>query len=129
MGKSVIQDTQRSNFTEHIKLQDNETALRSARRTIGVPGTLDSDIKMLDALFAKEEIQEYLPGAFRKFSGMLSNGYALSLKQHEWVADVYAKYFGEPVYQNLISTGRVPRGREVPTPPVLQNLPLKPPGR
>jgi hypothetical protein len=32
-------------------------------------------------------------------------------------------------YQNLMSSGKAPRGREVPTPAVLLNKPLKPPGR
>jgi hypothetical protein len=50
----------------------------------------------------------------------------LSERQREWAQRV-ADIPGE--YKNLVSSGQVPRGREVPTPAVLQNRPLKPPGR
>lgn len=53
----------------------------------------------------------------------------LSPKQSEWVGSIYERLFDTPKYENLVSSGRVPRGREVPTPPVLQNLPKRPPGR
>jgi hypothetical protein len=55
--------------------------------------------------------------------------YFLSEKQRGWLRGVYEKLFQAPVYENLVSSGKVPRGREVPTPIVLQNLPKKPPGR
>lgn len=35
------------------------------------------------------------------------------------------KYEPEPEYQNLVSSGRVPVGRPVATPPVLQTLPKR----
>ncbi len=35
----------------------------------------------------------------------------------------------EPEYENLVSSGKVKRGAEVPLPPALQNLPKKPPHR
>jgi len=47
----------------------------------------------------------------------------LSPKQLTWVKNVV----GVPEYENLVSEGRVPRGKEVPPPPALQNLPKKPP--
>ena len=53
----------------------------------------------------------------------------LSLKQEGYVKDVYERVIGAPQYENLISSGKAPRGRDVPTPAVLLNLPLKPPGR
>jgi hypothetical protein len=41
------------------------------------------------------------------------------------------KYEPEPEYENLVSSGRVPIGRPVVTPPVLrpENLPKRPPPR
>jgi hypothetical protein len=51
--------------------------------------------------------------------------WTLTQKQRAWAKEVV----GKPVYENLISSGRAPHGREVPTPAVLQNRPLKPPGR
>ena len=51
----------------------------------------------------------------------------LSEKKLAWVTrEVEAR---EPVYQNLFSTGKVPRGNEVPVPKALQYLPKRPPGR
>lgn len=42
-----------------------------------------------------------------------------------WAKKVHERVV--PQYENLVSRGLVPRGREVPTPAVLQRLPLKPP--
>lgn len=54
----------------------------------------------------------------------------LTERQRAWVKGIHARLFGEkPEYLNLVSSGRVPRGREVPTPEVLTRRPLKPPGR
>lgn len=50
----------------------------------------------------------------------------LTKKQRAWVLRILDE--PEP-YENLVSEGKVPRGREVPTPPVLTHRPLKPPGR
>lgn len=57
--------------------------------------------------------------------------YPLSKKQRDWLKAVIAgeKYDPDPEYLNLMSSGKVPRGREVATPAVLQNLPKKPPPR
>ena len=51
----------------------------------------------------------------------------LTEKQREWVTSVHERLI--PDYANLVSRGLVPRGKEVPTPPVLQNLPKRPPQR
>lgn len=53
----------------------------------------------------------------------------ISDKQASWVEDVHEKIFGEPNYRNSFSAGEVPRGKQVPTPPVLLNLPKRPPTR
>ena len=55
--------------------------------------------------------------------------FELSIKQIGWVEGVYEKLFDIPVYQNAVSAGQVPRGKEVPTPAVLQYLPKLPPHR
>lgn len=53
--------------------------------------------------------------------------WTLTAKQRSWAQELV----GKPVYENLASSGKAPRGREVPTPVVLrrENLPMKPPGR
>lgn len=49
----------------------------------------------------------------------------LTKKQRDWVTTM----LDEPgEYENLISSGKAPRGKEVPTPAVLRNRPLRPPG-
>lgn len=49
----------------------------------------------------------------------------LTEKQRAWVTSVHKRLV--PQYANLVSQGLVPRGREVPTPKVLQDLPKRPP--
>ena len=49
----------------------------------------------------------------------------LTSKHRQWAQSVC----GVETYENLVSEGKVPRGREVPTPAVLLHRPLKPPGR
>jgi hypothetical protein len=49
----------------------------------------------------------------------------LTDRQRSWVTGVHERVV--PAYANLVSRGLVPRGREVPTPAVLQNLPKRPP--
>jgi hypothetical protein len=51
----------------------------------------------------------------------------LTGKQRQWVTSAHERFV--PQYENLVSRGLVPRGREVPTPSVLQNLPKRPPLR
>lgn len=86
-------------------------------------------------LFWAEEHPERAEGLAwpTHFASMLERfetGRAPSEGQRAYVGDVYEGVADEPTYQNLWSSGKVPRGlREVPTPAVLQNLPLKPPGR
>jgi hypothetical protein len=63
------------------------------------------------------------------FEGMIARDRPLSDKQRAWVGAIYEQLFDEPQYLNLASSGKLCRGREVPTPAVLQNLPKKPPRR
>jgi len=56
--------------------------------------------------------------------------WSLSEKQRRWVVSVLEQH--EPTYEgDLVSSGKVPRGREVATIPALrpENLPKAPPGR
>lgn len=88
------------------------------------------DERMLRALLAEspdiDDEERFNAPAFRD---MLSDGKALSEKQRSWLTGTYERICGVPQYENLVSSGKAPRGREVPTPPVLQNLPKKPPTR
>lgn len=64
------------------------------------------------------------------FEQMLRRNRPLTEPQRAWARSLMEQHAGGAVhYQNLASTGRLVRGREVPTPAVLQNLPKKPPGR
>jgi len=53
----------------------------------------------------------------------------LSGKQRTWMQSELEKR--QPTYENLVSSGRAPRGREVPTLDILDpaKLPKRPPGR
>jgi hypothetical protein len=65
--------------------------------------------------------------ALRAFPADAEGRRQLSAKQREWLRGVRDRLV--PQYENLVSAGNVPRGREVPTPAVLQILPKKPPTR
>lgn len=59
-------------------------------------------------------------------SSFYENG--LTKKQLSFVKSVYERTFdmdAEPPV--LMSSGKIPRGKDVPTPDVLRNLPLRPP--
>jgi hypothetical protein len=90
----------------------------------------EADERMLRELLAssldEDEEERFNARAFRE---MLDRGRPLSEKQHAWVADVYEKVIGDPQYLNLWSAGRVPKGRDVPTPEVLTRSPKRPPTR
>jgi hypothetical protein len=90
----------------------------------------DEDRKMLQELLA-EAADPDTEERFRigPFQDMLSRGLALSDKQRNWLRVTHERVTGTPNYVNAFSAGRVPRGREVPTPEVLKHRPLKPPSR
>lgn len=88
----------------------------------------DADLRMLNELI-NDHADELTDVETEAFAGMR---FGLQLQFHEltdrqrtWVTSVYERIV--PQYANLVSRGLVPRGREVPTPAVLQNLPKKPP--
>lgn len=87
-------------------------------------------IGKLNEIDEREEAQER---SLETFGSLLLRGRALTAKQRAWAAGVIAGHYvePEPEYENLISSGRAPRGREVETPALLrrENLPLRPPRR
>jgi len=89
-----------------------------------------TDLEMLNELLDKHD-DEMSVGEVESFADMRfvlkAHKRSLSPKQHEWVASVYERIV--PQYANLVSNGIAPRGKEVPTPPTLQNLPKRPPPR
>lgn len=86
-------------------------------------------VMLRECLALCEDLDEEVRFNARAFDEMLARDRPLSDKQRAWVRAVHEKLCGTPHYENAWSAGKVPRGREVPTPAVLQKLPLRPPGR
>jgi hypothetical protein len=103
------------------------------QRIMYIIGQREEDLKLLRSVLEKP----ISPVVREKFEDMLAqmtasehlyeNQYSLSRKQRQFVQDELDKF--EPRYENLVSNGLVPRGREVEMPAVLQNLPKRPPTR
>lgn len=103
----------------------------------------DDDLQLLDELLTKhaDELTDGETEAFasmrfdlQAYGGILGEASEsgrrfreLTDRQRVWAAAVRERF--SPQYKNLVSSGQVPRGREVPTPAVLQDLPKKPPVR
>lgn len=94
-------------------------------------GLADDDRRKLEAIVKRalemtegtdEEAERAAAIDVAAFEGMLNRGRPLTEQQAAWM-------FDEPEYLNLASSGKLCRGREVPTPKVLQNLPKEPPTR
>lgn len=87
------------------------------------------DMKLLRDALAVDELPDKAREAFADMLSQLRERKIKGLtdKQRRWAKEM----IGEPEYENLVTAGKVPRGREVPTPPMLrrENLPMKPPGR
>jgi hypothetical protein len=86
----------------------------------------ETDLRMLRELL-ETKLTDYEREAFSDMLEGLEQYHQLSEKQRVWVAQAYEKI--HPQYENLVSSGKVPRGREVETPAVLRTLPKRPPGR
>lgn len=90
----------------------------------------EKDLKMLDELLS-EYVDQLKESEVESFASMRFDlkrpcGFTvLTDRQRRWVVGAYERLV--PQYANLMSRGLAPRGKEVPTPPVLQNLPKKPP--
>lgn len=93
-----------------------------------IPGSQQraKDLEML-AKVLDYELSDAQREMFADFLDYLQTRLVLSRKQREVLKDVLEKH--EPTYENLVSSGKVPLGKPVPTPQVLQNLPKKPPTR
>jgi hypothetical protein len=107
------------------------TAWNSAKEDIRLLRKL---VKVADEAEDEDAIPGFHGGAIRAFRDMLAHLEAgrqpeLTAAQRKWAKNVAEKVLGEVHYENLISSGKAPRGREVPLPAVLQNLPKKPPPR
>ncbi len=88
----------------------------------------DHDLRILGELLENTELRETEREAFADMKQALVDEYhQLTEKQRAWVMIRHGELF--PQYENLVSRGLVPRGREVETPPTLRNLPKHPPGR
>jgi hypothetical protein len=76
-----------------------------------------------------EELSEYERDAFADMLSMLHHGRRLELspKQREWLKQVAERVGAQFDYQNLVSEGKAPRGREVAS--MVTDHPLKPPKR
>lgn len=89
----------------------------------------ESDFELVGRVLALTKLTEEQRAAFEDMAEYMADGdwRRLSEKQRAWAKGL----LDEPEYKNLVSSGLVPRGRPVPTPPVLQrqNLPLRPPKR
>lgn len=68
---------------------------------------------------------EWEQDAFRSMLDALDSFQILTTKQREIVTKAHERF--HPVYENLVSEGKVPRGREVPEPEALRHKPLRPP--
>jgi hypothetical protein len=88
------------------------------------------DRRMLEELLTAspepDEEERFRVGPFQE---MLARDRELSQKQRKWLTETHERICGEVHYENLISSGKAPRGREVSTPAVLLNLPKRPPTR
>lgn len=99
--------------------------------------TADTDLLQRAIAAAEDPPDQELglprPEAATAFREMLERGRALTPKQRAWAEGVATGRHveAEPEYENLVSRGLVPRGREVEPPALLrrEKLPLKPPTR
>jgi hypothetical protein len=92
-----------------------------------LPRTINDDKLLRRALRIKRLTPKELE-MFEKWFSDIDSGRRASLSEREriWVNDVVDRE--EPRYANLVSRGLVPRGKEVETPAILRDLPMKPPG-
>jgi hypothetical protein len=90
------------------------------------------DLRVLNELLnehaeqlSEQETEAFASMRFDMTGYSVGNRAELTDRQRAWVRGVYERIV--PQYANLVSRGLVPRGKEVPTPLVLQNLPKRPP--
>lgn len=90
-----------------------------------------TDFELLKALVEHDGLSSKEREAFESMLHRSKDGrFELSPAQRRWVEDAYRKYeLDADEAQNLVSSGQVPRGREVKFPFETMPRPLKPPGR
>lgn len=86
-----------------------------------------SDLSMLQELLDEQDLSDGRREMLTSMLEGLDRFPTLTAKQREIVQDIHDQL--HPKYQNLVSEGLVPRGREVPEPEALRYKPTKPPGR
>jgi hypothetical protein len=86
----------------------------------------DQDVELLECVLEREDLS---PSARAAFEEMAALGKDLTAKQRGWAQAALRgdRYEAEPEYENLVSSGRCPRGREVEL--MVKDKPLKPPSR
>lgn len=89
-----------------------------------------TDKELLKLALDDDELPDETREAFTDMQTKIGVSGRLTDKQRAWVRNVLGDK-AEPEYENLVSSGKVPRGVHVESPPVLrrENLPLRPPGR
>jgi len=104
-------------------------AMDAAVVRLSKQGTDDARLLGL-VLEQSEEIGPRATIAFGAMQADLQSGdwRELTPKQRAWLNDVADKLDIVEPAKNLMSSGKVPRGKEVELPPALTRLPLKPPG-
>lgn len=104
---------------------------------------LQADLDKLRALVARfdqmevdEELDDSTESHAKAFRDMLKrlelgDQQSLTQKQRQYLGGIHERMMGEPDYVNIASSGKLCRGREVETPPMLrrENLPMRPPKR
>lgn len=89
-----------------------------------------TDLELLKALTECDALSDKEREAFESMLVRSKGGRVeLTSAQRQWVEDAYKKYDLDVEAQNLVSSGQVPRGREVKFPFESMPRPLKPPGR
>jgi hypothetical protein len=88
------------------------------------------DLDLIVRVLEEGDISDAVRAAFEDMQHKVDR-WPLSKKQRDWARAILngEKYEPPEEYLNLVSTGKVPIGKPVPTPKVLQNLPKKPPPR
>lgn len=85
---------------------------------------------MLRSLCDYDGLTDKERSAFSSMFGVVRSGKSLTSAQRDWVESSYKKYELDAANaQNLVSSGQVPRGKEVKFPFETMPRPLKPPGR
>jgi len=86
-----------------------------------------SDLTMLQELLDEHDLSDGRREMLTSMQESLDRYHQLTEKQRKVVQDIHDQL--HPKYENLVSDGLVPRGREVLEPEALRHKPLKPPGR